>query len=176
MTQGGTKMETLKNHRFSSVRYMCPLITVKDIKKSREFYENVLKQEVELDLGENVAFKGGFAIHDIEHFQNLTGKPITTKTNSSKDFMEFYFELNEIEELESKLDSLNVEFVHKIREQPWGQRVMRFYDPDNYIIEVGETMVVVIKRTADQGLSKEEISERSSMPVEFVQMVTKQAL
>jgi predicted enzyme related to lactoylglutathione lyase len=156
------------------IRYVCPLITVKDIEKSKEFYENVLKQEIELDLGENVAFKGGFAIHDMEHFQNLTGKSLPI--DSSKDFMELYFELNEIEELESKLESLNAEFVHKIREQPWGQRVMRFYDPDNYIIEVGEPLEFVVKRFAAQGFSLEEISEKSLMPVEFVKMVLDQDL
>jgi predicted enzyme related to lactoylglutathione lyase len=165
MVQGGNKME---------IRYVCPLITVKNIEKSKEFYENVLKQEIELDLGENVAFKGGFAIHDMEHFQNLTGKSLSKSV--SKDFMELYFELNEIEELESKLESLNTEFVHKIREQPWGQRVMRFYDPDNYIIEVGEPLEFVVKRFAACGLSLEEISEKSSMPVEFVQMVLDQDL
>lgn len=156
------------------IRYVCPLITVKDIEKSKEFYENVLKQEIELDLGENVAFKGGFAIHDVEHFQNLTGKSLSK--NVSKDFMEFYFELNEIEELESKLESLNIEFVHKIQEQPWGQRVMRFYDPDNYIIEVGEPLEFVVKRFAACGFSLEEISEKSSMPVEFVKIVLDQDL
>jgi catechol 2,3-dioxygenase-like lactoylglutathione lyase family enzyme len=155
------------------IRYVCPLITVQNIKKSREFYENILKQEVEIDHGENIAFKGGFAIHDIDHFQNLTGKPIMTKTSDPKDFMEFYFELDKIEELEAKLKSLNVEFVHETREQPWGQRVMRFYDPDNYIIEVGEPLEFVIKRFADQGLSLEEISKKSSMPTEFVEMVLK---
>lgn len=152
------------------IKYICPLIAVKDVKKSREFYENVLKQEVEIDHGENVAFKGGFALHDVNHFQNLTGKLIKT-TDSSKDFMEFYFESEEIEELESILKSLNIEFVHKMREQPWGQRVLRFYDLDKYIIEVGEPLEFVIKRFAAQGLSLEEISEKSSMPVEFVQMV-----
>ena len=165
MVQGENKMQ---------IRYVCPLITVKDIEKSKEFYENVLKQEIELDLGENVAFKGGFAIHDMEHFQSLTGKSLSV--SSSKDFMELYFELNEIEELESKLESLNVEFVHNIREQPWGQRVMRFYDPDNYIIEVGEPLEFVVKRFASQGFSLEEISEKSSMPVEFVKMVLDQDL
>ena len=156
------------------LKYICPLITVKDIEKSKEFYEYVLKQEIELDLGENVAFKGGVAIHDMEHFQNLTGKSLSTKI--SKDFMELYFELDEIEELESKLESLNAEFVHKIREQPWGQRVMRFYDPDKYIIEVGEPLEFVVKRFAAQGFSLEEISEKSSMPVEFVKMVLDQDL
>lgn len=154
------------------IKYVCPLITVRDIKKSRDFYENILKQEVEIDHGENVAFKGGFAIHDVEHFQSLTGKSIAEK-ESSKDFMELYFEMDEIEELEKKLESLNVEFVHKIIEQPWGQRVMRFYDPDNYIIEVGEPLEFVIRRFAAQGFSIEEISEKSSMPLEFVEMILK---
>lgn len=152
------------------IKYICPLITVKNVNKSREFYENVLKQEVDIDHGENVTFKGGFALHDARHFQNLTGKPLNT-TISSKDFMELYFESENIEELETLLKSLNVEFVHKIMEQPWGQKVIRFYDPDNYIIEVGEPLEFVIKRFAAQGLSLEKISEKSSMPVEFVQMV-----
>ncbi len=152
------------------IKYVCPLIAVKDINKSRYFYENVLKQEVEIDHGENVAFKGGFAIHDIEHFQNLTGKSINKKVDS-KDFIELYFELDEIEVMETKLKSLDVEFVHEMREQPWGQRVMRFYDPDKYIIEIGEPLEYVIKRFAALGLSLEEISERSSMPIEFVKIV-----
>jgi len=45
------------------MKYLCSLITVSDINRSRYFYENLLKQEVESDFGENVGFKGGFAIH-----------------------------------------------------------------------------------------------------------------
>ncbi len=48
---------------------------------------------------------------------------------------------------------------------------MRFYDPDAYIIEVGEPLDFVVRRFADKGLNIEEISERTSMPVEFVKMV-----
>lgn len=154
------------------VKYVCPLISVRNVNKSREFYENVLKQEVEIDHGENVAFKGGFAIHDVEHFQSLTGVSMFEKS-FNKDFMELYFEVDDINKLEEKLKSLNVKFVHKIREQPWGQRVMRFYDPDNYIIEIGEPLELVIKRFRDMGLSFEEISAKSSMPIEFVKMILK---
>jgi len=154
------------------VKYVCPLISVRNVNKSREFYENVLKQEVEIDHGENVAFKGGFAIHDVEHFQSLTGISMVEKS-FNKDFMELYFEVDDINKLEEKLKSLNVKFVHKIREQPWGQRVMRFYDPDNYIIEIGEPLELVIKRFRDMGLSFEEISTKSSMPIEFVKMILK---
>lgn len=53
-------------------------------------------------------------------------------------------------------------------EYPWGQRVIRFYDPDMHIIEVGEPMENVVKRFIDQGLSVEETSKRTQHPIEFV--------
>ena len=45
--------------------------------------------------------------------------------------MELYFEIEKAE-----LEYLDVEFVHKIIEQPWVERLMRFYDPDNYILKL----------------------------------------
>lgn len=157
------------------IKYICPLITVQDIEKSRKFYEDVLKQEVEMDHGANVAFKDGFAIHDAEHYRELLGEPSTINNDVEKNFMELYFEFEDLDSLQVKLGSLNCKFVHKIRAQPWGQRVMRFYDPDGYIIEVGEPLEFVVKRFAAQGLSIEEISEKSSTPVEFVKIVLGQS-
>ncbi len=153
------------------IKYICSLLTVKDIQKSREFYEKVLKQEVELDHGENVSFKGGFAIHDRKHFQELVANGSRNDNTNCNTLIELYFVSEEIEALNNKLESLNVVFLHNIREQPWGQRVLRFFDPDDYIIEVGESMESVVMRFAAQGLTVEEISQKSSMPVEFVEMV-----
>jgi hypothetical protein len=56
------------------MKYVSSLIVVKNIERSKAFYEKVLKQKVQYDFGENVAFKGGFAIHDQIHFQKVTGK------------------------------------------------------------------------------------------------------
>jgi hypothetical protein len=39
------------------------------LKSPEIFYEEILNQEVEIDHGANVAFKGGFAIHDVQHYQ-----------------------------------------------------------------------------------------------------------
>lgn len=154
------------------IKYICSLLTVKDVQKSREFYEKVLKQEIELDHGENVSFKGGFAIHDREHFHDLVDNgSIKNENNKGNALIELYFVSEEIEVLNKKLESLDVVFLHNIREQPWGQRVLRFFDPDDYIIEVGESMEAVVTRFAAEGLEVEEISQRSSMPVEFVEMV-----
>ena len=153
------------------IKYICPLITVQNIGTSRKFYKNVLNQEVEIDHGANVSFKGGFAIHDAEHYRKLLGEPSTIKKNLEKNFMELYFESEYLDDVQKELESINCQFIHKIMEQPWGQRVMRFYDPDGYIIEVGEPLELVVRRFASQGFSKEEISEKSSMPLEFVKIV-----
>ncbi len=153
------------------LKYICPLITVQNIEKSRKFYEEVLNQEVEIDHGTNVSFKGGFAIHDVQHYQGLLEESVSINTDFEKNFMELYFETEDLESVQEKIKSIGGKFVHNTREQPWGQRVMRFYDPDGYIIEVGEPLEFVVRRFAAQGFSVREISEKSSVPVEFVERV-----
>lgn len=47
-----------------------------------------------------------------------------------------------------------------VMDHAWGQRVVRFYDPDYHIIEVGENMKAVCKRFSGEGMTLEGISER----------------
>ncbi len=53
-------------------------------------------------------------------------------------------------------------------EHSWGQRVARFYDPDKHIIEVGENMIMVVRRFLNSGLSIEETAIRMDVPVDYV--------
>ncbi|MDO8870023.1 MAG: VOC family protein [Methanobacteriaceae archaeon] len=153
------------------VKYICSLLTVMDIQKSKEFYLDILNQEVDLDHGENISFNGGFAIHDRKHFQQLISEE--NKILGPKNCVELYFESDDLDNIQNKLENMNATFLHKIHQQPWGQRVMRFYDPDDYIIEVGEPMDVVIIRYFKKGMNSEEISKRTSMPQEIVEIVLK---
>ena len=54
-------------------------------------------------------------------------------------------------------------------EHSWGQRVIRFYDPDFHIIEVGEDMEMVVKRFKNTGMTEEQVAERMRVPLEYVQ-------
>ena len=47
-----------------------------------------------------------------------------------------------------------------------GQRVIRFYDLDGHIIEVGEDMKMVIKRFFATGMTMEEVSVKMDASVE----------
>jgi len=140
------------------------------MKRSRDFYENILKQKVKFDFGENVTYEGDFAIHLQSHFKSLIGD---REIKSGGNNFELYFELDQPGPAVDKMKEKNVEFVHELREQPWRQLVVRIYDPDKNIIEIGESMEYLCFRLKKEGLSPEQISEKSMMPVEFVNMAIK---
>jgi catechol 2,3-dioxygenase-like lactoylglutathione lyase family enzyme len=148
-----------------SMKFICPLVTVSDMERSREFYENILGQTVRYDFGENISFEGDFAIHLRSHFQQLIDNRVV---HSRANNFELYFEHDDLEPVEERLNNFGVEFVHTIREQPWRQRVMRFYDPDGNMIEVGESLEYSSYRLHLEGMDLEEISQTISMTVDFV--------
>ena len=147
------------------VKFVSPLITVTDMKKSLNFYENILGQKVESNFGENISF-GSFAIHLRSHFKILIdNKDIIAGGNN----FELYFEYDNVEQIAEKLKIEKVEFVHELREQPWKQLVMRFYDPDKNIIEIGESMEHLIFRLHQQNHSIDEIAKMTGLDKEFIE-------
>lgn len=150
------------------MKYICPLLSVEDIQVSREFYENILGQEVKYDLGKNITFDGDFALHEKAHYQDLIGnKEIVNGSNA----FELYFESDEFDSLVESITEHGIELVHELMEQPWRQRVIRFYDPDQHIIEVGESMQHLCERLRKEGHSEKEVQEITGLPQEFVEFV-----
>ena len=49
--------------------------------------------------------------------------------------------------------------------------MIRVYDPDGHIVEVGEPMWVVIQRFLAQGMSAAAVAERTSMPLAVVEQI-----
>jgi catechol 2,3-dioxygenase-like lactoylglutathione lyase family enzyme len=151
------------------VKFIAPLITVADIKRSRDFYENVLGQTVEADFGENVSF-GGFTIHLSSHFQTLiNNREVSVGGNN----FELYFEYDNLEEIVEKLKAEKVEFIHELIEMPWKQFCVRFYDPDKNIIEIGETTENLSFRLHQEGYSFDDISKMFGLSVEFIEKAVK---
>lgn len=152
------------------MKFVCSLITVEDINISRRFYEKLLKQKVQYDFGENVSFESGFAIHLKSHYSKLIDdKPIIKGSNN----FELYFEYDDVDSFVRELKNNKVEFIHETREQPWRQKVVRFYDPDKNIIEVGESMECLCFRLSEEGRSIEEISKITGLEKMFVEEAIK---
>ena len=149
------------------MRFVCPLVVVRDIPRSTAFYRDLLAQKIKLDFGENVTFEGDFSIHLETHFRALLGeesRPVSYGSHSS----ELYFESEDLDGIHDRLVRHGVEFIHHIVEQPWKQRAMRFYDPDHHVIEVGETLGSLVQRLSRAGFSTAQIHQATSLPIEFI--------
>ena len=150
------------------IKLVSSVLFVKDIQASRLFYETVLKQKVLMDHGPNVGFEGGFAIWQTDHAHQMI---FGTLQGKGKDNSELYFETKTLDAFLDILKEQVVKLIHPVREQPWGQRVVRFYDLDDNIIEVGEPMPAVIIRFAQQGLTAEQIAAKTSIPLEIIKQI-----
>jgi len=156
------------------MRYQCALIAVKDVKKSLAFYQNWFGLEVEVDLGWNIGLKGGLSLQ--EHFAELVGLPEESVYEKSHN-MELYFDCENLDEFEQKLlRDTTIEWVHPIKEYPWKQRVIRIYDPDHHIIEIGESMPMVFKRLISQGHTMEDTAILTEHPLAYVRAAVEERL
>ena len=153
-----------------TMKFVCPLIVVKDMESSKLFYKNVLRQKVTLDFGGNVTLEGLALQIDYPDLVGISDLQIKHKSNDH----ELYFEEEDFDEFLSHLAQFkDIVYLHKEKEYPWGQRVVRFYDPDGHIIEVGESMESIFKRLHNEGMNAEQIAERTMHPIDFVKKYIK---
>lgn len=148
------------------MKFQLALLAVKDVEVSKKFYCELFEQTVTLDFGRNVTFSGGFAIQEDFHWlTDISKESILKKSNN----MELYFEVDDFNAFVEKLEAYpNIEYVHKCKMHEWKQRVIRIYDPDYHMIEIGESMVIVARRYLLDGYSVEETSEIIQHPIDFV--------
>ena len=146
------------------MKYISPLIAVTDMERSKVFYRKYLGLGVVTDYGANVVLTGGLSLQTLEMWREfIDGAEVILKGNAG----EIYFEEDNFDDFLQTLDG--VELVHPVKEHPWGQRAVRFYDPDGHIIEVGENIAAVARRFADTGMSIKEVAARMDVRDEYVQ-------
>lgn len=114
------------------------LIVVKDIEKSRKFYHDLFGIDLVLDNEGNMILTEGLVLQDEKIWKAFLDRDIVPKSNSC----ELYFEEQDIESFVEKLERLypTIEYVNHLMTHSWGQRVIRFYDLDGNLIEVGTPM------------------------------------
>ena len=111
------------------------LIVVKDIERSRQFYHDLFGLEMILDNDGNMILTGGLVLQEEKYWKEFLGKEIIPENNSC----ELYFEETDIEGFIEELERYypEVQYVNRLMTHSWGPKVIRFYDPDGHLIEVG---------------------------------------
>ena len=148
-----------------TLKYTSTLIAVADMEKSKQFYHDVLGLEVVADFGDNVTLDGGIALQTMNTWKTFIRTDNLVLPNNAG---ELYFEEEDMDTFCGHLKMFDICYVHPLFEHRWGQRVVRFYDPDKHIIEVGEKLDAVILRFMENGLSAEETAVRMDIPFDFV--------
>lgn len=148
------------------MEYKCTMLVVKDMEKTKEFYTSLLGLAVVGDLGVNVAFSGGLAAQTEESWAQFTGTP-QSRFQYGGHVMELYFEEMDFEGFAAKARQAGVEIIGETV-MPYGQKVLRIYDPDKHIVEIGEDMGVMVRRLYSEGLTKQQIAEKTFMPPEAI--------
>lgn len=114
------------------------LIVVSDMERSIAFYKELFGLHVVLNQDGNVILTEGLVLQDINIWKSFLNKDIVTHNHAS----ELYFEERDLDEFVKKLDNYRepIHYVNRLMEHSWGQKVVRFYDPDGNLIEVGTPM------------------------------------
>lgn len=114
------------------------LLVVKDIERSKQFYHDLFGLDMILDNDGNMILTEGLVLQDEKIWKEFLGRDIFPKSNSC----ELYFEEKNIEKFVEKLEKLypSIQYVNHLTTHSWGQKVVRFYDLDGNLIEVGTPM------------------------------------
>lgn len=145
------------------MKYEGVCIAVKDIGRSKAFYQELFGLEVLQDYGINISFGGLSLQQEFDWLLSIPKESMVEKSHT----MELYFEEDDFDGFLSKLEQRSdVQYLGEgVKEAGWGQRSIRFYDLDGHVIEVGENMKMVVTRFLDSGMSMEETSKRMDVSV-----------
>lgn len=158
-----------------NLRNGIPVLFVRDAQKSKTFYADLLEMTIVGDFGGlNIIFKEGFALWQPME-QNIIpqklGMDNMNNTQAASRF-EICFETEDLDTIYKKLKDNNVEFLHEINTELWGQRTIRFYDYDRHLIEVGEAMPIFLRRIfEEEGENLEATAKRTYMEPEAIKQI-----
>lgn len=150
------------------IQYHSCQVFVEDLTRSRDFYEGVLGQIVEMDFGRCVAFANGLTIMEKKYAPEVA----LGERGQGAAPIELYFECHELASSLARLKQQGAPIVHGIKEMPWRQQCLRIKDPDGNPIQIAEPMFNTIRRLIMAGESPKEVSEQTGVPEDLCEAFT----
>ena len=117
------------------------LLVVKDLERSKKFYRDLFGLEDISDEEGNVILTEGLVLQVAQ----ILNEEISGEVISGNNASELYFEERDMDGLIRKLKEVEesmkesgekIQYLTLLTELPWGQKMLRFYDPDGNLIEV----------------------------------------
>lgn len=125
-----------------NLKFINPIVFVKDIDVSKAFYSKTLGLKLIEDHGPFILFEDHLGLHQARELAHTVWGmelPSNVEQLQGRHNLLLYFETTELEDTFARIKD-QVELIHPIQRQAWGQAVFRFYDPDGHVIEIGEPL------------------------------------
>ncbi len=154
-----------------AINFSSSVLMVKNLEEMKIFYRDVLEQEIEVDFGGCIGFKCGIALWELNEEMPITAKLGRKFSENGNQNLEICFETESFDEVLKKIAEYSPKYLHREQEEPWGQRTIRFYDPEGNLVEIGESVPCFVRRFFASGMNLEEVAKRTSVPIEIVKKI-----
>jgi catechol 2,3-dioxygenase-like lactoylglutathione lyase family enzyme len=145
-----------------NLSYPNALLFVPDLQAAAQFYRDVLGLEVKKETDNSIVLQCGLTLLHIANDHILARTPRGA---------ELKFETDDLPAALQQLKAAQVAFLHEIHEEPWGQRIIRVYDPQKNVVEIRETTKTYVSRMKNDGLSVEEMKRKTGMTEEQINRI-----
>lgn len=117
------------------------VIVVKDMEKSKAFYRELFGMQIVLDCGDNVIMTEGLVLQKRQVWEDALDKAVIEYSHAAA----LYFEEQNLDFFlqRQRESTLSIEYITKELDNGLGKRVLRLYDPDGHILEIGENKSLV---------------------------------
>lgn len=150
------------------MRYGCTLLAVADMARAKHFYCELLGVKVTADFGANITLSDVISLQTLGSWQEFTDRS-ADDIRFGHNAAELYFEEDDLDGFLQRLSAWpDIRYVHPPKEQRWDQRVVRFYDPDGHMVEVGENMTAVVRRFLADGMTAAQAAKRMDVPEDYI--------
>lgn len=150
------------------INFHSPVLITDNISKLQAFYEGVLNLPIELNFGTCIILKCGLSLWQLNEEQLISKKLGYTHHTDGNKNLELSFETDNFDEAVAGLKKHSPTLLHDVNVESWGQQTIRFFDPENNLIEIGETIPCFVKRLYSEGLTIEQVAEKTSVPKDLV--------
>lgn len=149
------------------ISYSSAVLVTEHFDLMRRFYENVLGQKVKYDFGGCVQFECGLSI-----WYPVQGHPVRKALDRTdcegNAALELCFETEDFDAQAARVTAMGVMLAHGMIEENWGQRTLRFFDPDGNLVELGESMPAFCRRLHQVGMTVEEVAKKTGIDQNYV--------
>ena len=152
-----------------SMLFHSAVLMTNNFESMKTFYTQGLKMKTKDDFGSCIAFDCGLSIWQMDANQPLAKAIGRTFHADGNKNLEICFETEDFDADVTSVKSFGLKVIHDIQIESWGQKTIRFYDPDGNIIELGESIPTFVKRMYKEGMRAEEVAEKTGVPIEQVE-------